>query len=331
MMKTNMTRGFTIVELLTVMAVIAVLIGLLIPALGLVKDHAKEIQQRAQFHSLDVALEMFKSEFGAYPDSFDNFNIANTETSYENVYYCGAEKLAEALVGWDLLGVHPKSGFRSDGENYFAANTGYLPVYNTTAGAAGGLKVGAAPNWVYYEADGAANVKARKGPMIDLENANAFRMQDVYGTNTTSFNPNNIVLCDVFARKRTSAAKTGMPILYFKARTNFQFQDTTTVDAAGNNDDIYLYDDNAWLIALGTAEAVPQLHEFEVVGIQTNYEKFEQAILNTQVKEATMTTANPLGIKRPYRADSYIMISAGKDGNYGTADDLYNFQKGVSE
>jgi len=47
-------KGFTIVELLTVMAVIAVLIGLLIPALALVNKKAKTVQQRAQFHAIDV-------------------------------------------------------------------------------------------------------------------------------------------------------------------------------------------------------------------------------------------------------------------------------------
>jgi hypothetical protein len=30
-------------------------------------------------------------------------------------------------------------------------------------------------------------------------------------------------------------------------------------------------------------------------------------------------------ISRPYRADSYILISAGWDGEYGTADDICNF------
>ena len=66
-MERTRKKGFTIVELLTVMGVIAVLIGLLIPALGLVKDNAKEIQQKAQFHGIDVGLEIFKNEL-----SFDD-------------------------------------------------------------------------------------------------------------------------------------------------------------------------------------------------------------------------------------------------------------------
>ncbi len=38
--KLNKCSGFTIVELLTVMGVIAILIGLLVPALNLVKEYS---------------------------------------------------------------------------------------------------------------------------------------------------------------------------------------------------------------------------------------------------------------------------------------------------
>lgn len=51
---TGKTKGFTIVEMLTVMGIIAILIGLLIPALNQVKDYSKQIQQKSQFHSVEV-------------------------------------------------------------------------------------------------------------------------------------------------------------------------------------------------------------------------------------------------------------------------------------
>ncbi len=33
-------------------------------------------------------------------------------------------------------------------------------------------------------------------------------------------------------------------------------------------------------------------------------------------------------IRVPYRAESYVLMSAGKDGLFGTADDVYNFEMG---
>ena len=60
MKKHSEKQGFTIVELLTVMSVIAILIGLLVPALNLVRKMAKDTKQKAQFHSINVAVKAGK-------------------------------------------------------------------------------------------------------------------------------------------------------------------------------------------------------------------------------------------------------------------------------
>lgn len=323
------TAGFTIVELLTVMAVIAVLIGLLIPALALVKDNAKEIQQKAQFHGLDVGLELYKSEFGVYPESYDNSisTISSPGKLADPTPYCGANKLAEAMVGRDLLGFHPKSDFRSDG---LAEVT--LP----------GPPPSTADESIYAAFSGNGfetpeeNLKARKGPFVDLENANAFPMDEVYGNDNTQF-PNGfssnyamdtvsgtinsfpLVLCDVYAKKRsgTNAKKTGTPVLYFRARANFTMQDSQDVDDI--EDDIYYYGDNASILDLGMPD---DGFDYTVVaGGTTPEENFEDMIRNENVQT----------VLRPYRADTYILVSAGKDGDFGTADDIFNFEKDIIE
>jgi hypothetical protein len=52
--------------------------------------------------------------------------------------------------------------------------------------------------------------------------------------------------------------------------------------------------------------------------------KFYDAITNKQVR----ITSTTLGMqRRPYKADTYILISAGFDGEYGTRDDITNFDK----
>lgn len=315
--------GFTIVELLTVMGVIALLIGLLVPALNMVKDYSREIQQKAQFHSLDVGLEMFKNDFGVYPESNDNsYPPVNL---IDQTPYLGAHKLAEAMVGLDLLGFHPKSGFTASGLNDLdgvGTDSGPVQIYDPI----NGINV---PN--VYEETGSQNIDVRK-KYIELEHANAYRMDDIY-RNWGSFNQYNFVLCDVYAKKRQSGKKTGMPILYYRARTAYKFQDYLHSDLGSDqnpeqNDDIYNYWDNEQLLALGDPDqGTAIVHPLRTGTVIDDLQRFEDMILNKQVQTATRTTSFPEGIKRPYRADSFILISAGKDGLFGTADDVLNIEK----
>ncbi|MCK5566175.1 MAG: type II secretion system protein [Planctomycetes bacterium] len=309
-------KGFTIVELLTVMGVIAILISLLVPALTLVRDYSKEIQQRAQFHAIDVGLEMYKTEFGSYPPSNDNNDLydASRNDINDDTPYGGANKLAEAMVGLDMLGVHPNTDYRSDGMNFHDDGFGVMSVeYDVYH-----------PNTDYFTDEFAEtaeeNVQARKGPFIDLENANVYTMRDVYHQDTGSFLAgggsgnieDSLVLCDEYVVKRKSGKKTGMPILYYRARRIYTQQDSEdTLEIA---DDIYYYPDNQNLLELG----MPEDGTDHIISDTTNdYLEFENMIRNTQVTQ----------VIRPYRADSYILISAGKDGMYGTPDDMFNFDK----
>ena len=61
--QSNRKAGFTIVELLTVMSIIIILMGLLAPAMSRVRRYARRVSQKNQFHSIDIALEVFRAEF----------------------------------------------------------------------------------------------------------------------------------------------------------------------------------------------------------------------------------------------------------------------------
>lgn len=152
-----------------------------------------DVRQKAQLHSMNAAIELFNYyESASCPPS-----DANDPTGKA---YCGAMKLAEALMGQDLLGFHSQSVFRRDGMDA----PGTINLYPDI------MKLDPALR--------AENLTARKGPYLQTENANAFRLADVYGKGHTGpFPENAYVLCDTFKKKRPSGEETGMPILYYRA------------------------------------------------------------------------------------------------------------------
>ncbi|MHC4160381.1 MAG: type II secretion system protein [Planctomycetota bacterium] len=284
--RANKKAAFTIVELLTVMSIIIILIGLLVPALNMVKQYAKRVRQKAQFHSIDVAMELFNNEWDGYPDSDAQDEIGDA--------YCGALKLCEAMVGQDLIGFHPDSHFRSDGEDGLGN-----PLYATPT---------------FDPATDPDNLKARK-TYLQLENVHAYRLWNIYGRGGCGpFDEELFVLCDVYNRVRNqdTGKKIGMPILYYKADTSNTMHDPNgpLPEPDDDKDYIYNYHDNDELVELGMPWDSTDHPMF------TNPEIFYEMTRNRKVQ---------IDSGRPNRADSYILISAGPDGEYGTRDDIFNF------
>lgn len=280
--QSNNKAAFTIIELLTVMSIIVILIGVLVPALNNVRKYAKKVKQLAQFNSMQSAIELFSNENDGYPPSGA---LDGTGQSY-----CGAMKLCEAMMGLDLLGFHPDSVFRADGLDATGTRPIYLPTQN--------------------------NLKARMGTLLQFENANAYRLVDIYGSgNTASFNENAFVLCDVYTRDMRTGRKTGMPILYYKADTSNNTHDPNNFppQISDSNGNIYNYWDNQRLVELGKPwEEAGKASTHDLV----NWARFYRNTRNNQI----------ITVQRPFRTDSYILLSAGFDAEYGTADDICNFE-----
>jgi len=241
------------------------------------------VKQKAQFHAIDAALGLFKSEFDGYPPS--------GALDEDGRPYCGAMKLSESMMGRDLMGFHPNSVFCSDGTD--------------TKGNMLYPKSGAVSEEAYRD-----SLEARKGPYLPLDNANAYTLADIYGEgNTGAFDPNNYVLCDVFMHIKIQGKrkKIGMPILYYKADTSKTAHD---VDDPNNPENIYDYRDNHALLALGVPGKPGQKHP-----LYEDPKIFYEIAINDRVAEPNA----------PFRAETYILLSAGHDGLYGTKDDITNF------
>lgn len=293
--------GFTVVELLTVIGIMAMLVALLIPAVTAVRLTAKRVSQKAQFASIEISLTAFKTDYGDYPPS-NWWDPAPGLAGPRN--YCGAQKLAEALVGWDLMGFQPKSDFRANGFN----DAGIF-VYN--------------PN-------DAVLMAQRKGPYLEPASAGVFRLADISPDkpglfiDTVELAPDTFVLCDVFSVKRitfrkpgifeTTTQNAGTPILYYRANTSSKSL-IPSGSPANYQDQIYNPRDNFPIINLGRLADWNKSTAARRRHILEDFNFFYEYIRDPKI------TARPW----PYRPDSYILISAGPDGEYGTGDDICNF------
>jgi prepilin-type N-terminal cleavage/methylation domain-containing protein len=106
------TSAFTLIELLTVVAVIGILAAILIPTTSGARVAANKAKTRTQFSQWGAAFENFRQEYGNYPQLFTN----------------GAQKLVNQGATTQRNGNHLfhdlLSGRRRDGSPLTGATTG---------------------------------------------------------------------------------------------------------------------------------------------------------------------------------------------------------------
>ncbi len=282
--------AFTIVELLTVMSIIVILISLLLPALNAAKRFSRTVLQKNQFRNIGAGLQVYESDFDEYPDS--------DALDADGAAYCGAMKLAEVMAGQDGLGFHLDSRLTIDD------GTGGAELYPP------GLS---SP----YDAAEMENLRSRK-EYLERRDIQISSLDDLYESPGTFSRTGDIaLLCDVFrsVRNRNTGRKMGMPVLYYRADTSRMSHDANT---PGNTDNLYNYEDNHTFLGMGVPPSGPATHPLNAGGAVAGQVFYENTLNKTLEEES--------GISRPHNKDSYILISAGWDGIYGTRDDVYNFK-----
>lgn len=107
-------NAFTLIEMLIVIAIIAILAGLLFPAISKVKEQSKRIQCVSNLRNIGLALHLYANEWGQYPPMADDMTAANPgppNWGY-GMIHCQDGIYAEKSAWYVRTGLYPK--FLSD-------------------------------------------------------------------------------------------------------------------------------------------------------------------------------------------------------------------------
>jgi len=173
----------------------------------------------------------------------------------------------------------------------------------------------------------------RFGPYVEPDriNASAFFTADDSVLSTGFPNP-SYYIADVYRRGNLNY---GMPILYYQANTNRKTQDVLAADEATQvANSIYNYSDSNY--AFDAADEAASAYwpyfgektspwEADTANTLSAHQVFSNFIKNAAVSSTTDDTR-----VIPYHPQSFLLISAGKDGEYGTQDDVCNFEKPIN-
>lgn len=341
-------QAFTLVELLTVVAIIALLIGILVPALSRARTQAKVGATRAVLKAMGEGLDLFRNENPeecrsgeGYPSSA--WRDDPTEPGLQKI--SGAQWLVRYLMGKTL--------------------DGYIPR-RTVPRAVFGLGSADFEEAYWYDYDRSHNPLApldRVGPYLPQDRVVVKKPLELPGFDILQAQGGSIYSTNNRAMHQPVFLDTfDYPILFYSANTAMYRRAKTTAPLAGRVDStqagptdvigIYTHEDNGlftglegtsqnmpeWPLGMGNPNADMSLKRFgdwtggmpmeprEFLDPPANRFTFPYYILNKTVFESTKKDAQGTDATvTPYRADSFLLISPGVDGIYGSEDDINNF------
>ena len=345
-------RAFSLVELLTVIFIISLLIAILIPSLGAARNAAKKAATSQQIKAIETGLESFKNDNGkdfpqtnGYPPSFSHPPITDDGGAVvfskqdsaagkfpflENrpVVY-GAHWLPAMLMGVDAQGYIPRKAVPNDRRNM--------------------------PEQWYNPPAGVDAIKGRSPLYLDPNGVRLIRTMELPGRP-----PEDLETLfpdwDAMDELPVVADAFDQPLLYYAANTHGRESNMVgeshdpdnkydgSAETQEKGPPYYFHQDNIGFTGLDEQKgwdfgSSGGDHPIRVPGheatprqiVNKPRESFAGYIIDRKIYQKHRLTGpdskpppntTPL---RPVNPDTYLLISPGVDGFYGTTDDITNF------
>ncbi len=188
-MKIHSRHAFTLIEMLTVMIIIAILASLIMATAGYVNRTAAAKRADAEIHALSLACEAFRADNGAYPSSKDTDKLdPKTDGSPKGTNPSGSKYEDASFQLYADLSTDKDGDGRPDGKPYYEG--GFKPDQ------LGGEKTAGKITKVKYLQDpfgnsygySTAGARAEEEFQTDArKNKNATRPNPLPGFNQTKF------------------------------------------------------------------------------------------------------------------------------------------------
>jgi prepilin-type N-terminal cleavage/methylation domain-containing protein len=366
--------GFTLVELLVVIGIIAILMGILIPTVAVIRRAAYDASTGVEISNLANAINQYHGDFGSYPGPFSNDQI---EFGTPAVASPTVPTIPMEWYDPTTATYKSPSSFPSPSATPYPNNWTVTGAQNLVLGLLGGLRVDPANGIAAF-----APMEVGLGP-LSLDPANPRRYMNYMSASSggqsylwSGWKPTSPALAYTADQGGGAAGDSPFPVLvdrypnslpiqYLRARVGAKgiISDGKVIDPTTNAPAIYQYDlreifpyvqpsSNVGL-PITVPPALPINHNLlpQAGPISpADYENFIDhtsatfnllqvvkkgqtttpdagACFNNPSSPATNTTTDNFynNTGRPRQVDQFILISAGSDGIYGTADDKTNF------
>ena len=325
--------GFTLIELLVAIGIIVVLVGILLPVIGNVRNQGYVASTQAFISQLSAACEAYQTDFRAYPGPLPLGQIGpgvGTLTSAG-----GPGKVAIAVPpGYDSS---PAGG----------ANEGITGAENLVLGLAGGLKNVAGT--ITYDptlvGSGASslniNQPKRYRPYLDATNL-SFR--DGASGKTGRYMDLGATAGDTIIPEFLDRFPESMPILYLRASAGSSATGTLTdfnnsvVTNSGTGSQYDVKEIAGYTTtAIGSGRTLKasdyttpadyddltKKHGLQGVDLGATFDSQKPFNAYPYFRSTGASGTTPVARQK----DAFVLIAAGKDRVYGTDDDITNFGK----